>query len=292
MKEGIVIAHYGDKVVLQEENLNCCLCHLRQNLPALVVGDQVSFLSDELDPHQGVVIAHFPRQQEMWRYNQQGKKKLIAANIDQMLIVACPDIKRSEEVIDRYLILGELQKIACLIVLNKMDLLSAAEKKEKQAFYETYQKIGYPVLETSTLQANCKTTLFPWVHQKNSVLVGLSGVGKSSLVQSLVPEETLKIAEAAASEFGQHTTTTSRWYLLEKGGALIDSPGIRKLNLDDLSAEQITHGFKEFKPYWGHCQFRNCSHQPKEQGCALTEAAKAGHISAARWSLYQKLCVV
>ncbi|NCF20842.1 MAG: small ribosomal subunit biogenesis GTPase RsgA [Haliea sp.] len=285
-QQGLVIAHYGTQVAVESSPGEGQRCHLRANIEGLVTGDRVVWCQG--DPI-GVVVAQLERDSVLSRPDPYGKLKPVAANIDQILLVIAPFPQPHANLVDRYLVAAETVGIEPVILLNKTDLLSddpqlQSEMDELLAIYPT---LGYRILHTST-QGGLEE-LHAALRERTSVFVGQSGVGKSSLVNALLPEADLRVGALSENTLkGTHTTTTAQLFHLDCGGSLIDSPGIREFGLWHMSREQVEQGFREFRPYLGHCKFRDCRHQ-QEPGCAILEAAASGAISAGRLESYRHI---
>jgi ribosome biogenesis GTPase / thiamine phosphate phosphatase len=259
-------------------------CHLRANLPPVAAGDRVIWRPGE---PTGVVVSLLPRRNQLHRPDAYGKLKLVAANIDRALIILAPEPQAHANLIDRYLVAFADLDIEPVLVLNKSDLLG--EQDPSLVLLRSYQDLGYPVLHLSAKQPQSLADLQQLLSLGTSILVGQSGVGKSSLLQALLPDEVIKVgalSEAVAK--GRHTTTHARLYAFPGGGHCIDSPGIREFGLSHLSQDAIAAGFVEFAPYLGHCKFRNCQHQ-QEPGCALRQALAEGAIGQARFTSYWQI---
>ena len=286
-REGLVVAHYGTQVAVETEPGISQRCHLRANLEGLVTGDRVVWC--EGDP-VGVVVAHLDRHSVLSRPDPYGKLKPVAANIDQILLVIAPFPEPHANLIDRYLVAAETVDIEPVILLNKTDLLDndPALQQQMDALLAVYPTIGYRLLRTSIMDGGLEE-LHDALHDRISVFVGQSGVGKSSLINVLLPEADLRVgALSESTQKGTHTTTTAQLFHLAGGGSLIDSPGIREFGLWHMSKEQVEQGFREFRPFLGTCKFRDCQHQ-QEPGCAILEAADSGDISAVRLESYRRI---
>lgn len=291
---GRVTAHFGRTLdVRPEAGGQAVRCHLRANLDGLVTGDRVIWRGRQ-DPAghtvEGVVVARGERDSVLERPDARGQLKPVAANIDQILIVFAVEPAPHANLIDRYLVAAEATGIAPVLVLNKIDLLpeTGGELRDLLARYEA---LGYPVVSTTTEREDGLSALHARLAGRTSVFVGQSGVGKSSLIDRLLPDEELRIgALSKDSRKGTHTTTTARLYALPAaaGGELIDSPGIREFGLVHLDEQQVAEGFIEFRDHLGRCRFRDCRHR-HEPGCALLEAVERGEIHPERFASYRRI---
>ncbi len=286
-REGLVVAHYGTQVAVESEPGNSQRCHLRANLQGLVTGDRVVWC--EGDP-VGVVVAQLDRESVLSRPDPYGKLKPIAANIDQLILVIAPFPQPHANLIDRYLVAAETVDIEPVILLNKTDLLDGdpALRQRMVELLAIYPTLGYRVLRT-TIKHSALEELHHALRKRVSVFVGQSGVGKSSLVNVLLPGAELRVgALSESTQKGTHTTTTAQLFHLTSGGSLIDSPGIREFGLWHMSRGQVEQGFREFQPLLGNCKFRDCQHQ-QEPGCAILEAVESGEISEVRMDSYRRI---
>ncbi len=285
-QEGLVVANFGASLEIETGDGRKVRCQMRQNLPLLVAGDRVVW---QAAGEAGVVTALLERRSQLARPDAQGELKALAANIDQILVVAAPAPVYSPDLINQYLAAAELTDISPLLVFNKIDLIDEQNRDEVDTLLSTYKQIGYPVITASTKREHGLDTLIEQLKGHTSVFVGQSGVGKSSLVQALLPEARISIGELSAqSGLGQHTTSTARLYHLPAGGQVIDSPGVREFRLWPMSRQELARGFIEFRRYLGQCKFRDCTHQ-HEPGCALREAVAKGEISLQRLESYLKI---
>lgn len=285
---GLVIASYGASLEIENEGGETLRCALRQNLPLIVVGDRVVWQAAQ---EGGVVTALLERRSLLSRPDAQGELKALAANLDQIIVVAAPAPAYSTELIDQYLAAAELTGITPLLLFNKIDLIDETNRDEMEQLLQRYRDIGYRVLSSSTKANHGLDELIEQLKGHSNVFVGQSGVGKSSLSNALMPG--LNIAVKALSEHsgqGQHTTSTARLYHLPQGGDVIDSPGVREFRLWAMDTGQLASGFREFHPHIGRCKFRDCKHQ-KEPGCAINAAVKKGEISQERLSNYHKIAL-
>ena len=293
-RPGRIVAHFGRTLDVRPEGGDEAVrCHLRANLEGLVTGDRVIWRGRE-DPNgrvvEGVVVARGERDSVLERPDARGQLKPVAANIDQILIVFAVEPEPHPNLIDRYLIAAEATGIAPVLVLNKIDLLPE-DGGELLALLHRYEALGYPVVTTTTERANGLDALHARLAGRTSVFVGQSGVGKSSLIDRLLPDEELRIgALSKDSRKGTHTTTTARLYALPgaESAELIDSPGIREFGLGHLDEQQVAEGFIEFRDLLGRCRFRDCRHR-HEPGCALLEAVERGEVHPERFASYRRI---
>ena len=286
-QHGLVIAHFGVQVDVEDGDGQICRCHLRANLPTLVTGDRVVWRAG--NQGQGVIVAQLPRTSELCRPDTRGQLKPVAANVDQIVIVFAPLPQPHANLIDRYLIAAEHAGIRPLLLLNKADLLDEDNAAFIDSLLATYRQLGYPLLEVSAHDGAGMAELRAALDDRISVFVGQSGVGKSSLVNSLLPGVDLRVG--ALSELtgkGTHTTTTARLFHFPEGGDLIDSPGIREFGLGHVSRDDVEAGFIEFRELLGRCRFRDCRHD-REPGCALLLALEEGRIQPQRLASYRHI---
>ncbi|MGB0732165.1 MAG: small ribosomal subunit biogenesis GTPase RsgA [Pontibacterium sp.] len=291
-RHGLIISHFGKQVDVESCEANddntreIRRCHMRANLGQLVTGDKVVWRASQ---DGGVVVAVEPRHSELLRPNPYGEMKPVAANIDFIVITIAVEPYAHANLIDRYLVAAELSGIEPVILLNKTDLLSDDNQERIFTMLERYHNIGYQILMASTSEDTGLDSLKALLEDRISVFVGQSGVGKSSLIGTLLPDEDLKVGELSeATGKGRHTTTTARLYHFPEGGDLIDSPGIREFGLWHIDPEDVIKGFKELKDFDGLCRFRDCQHE-QEPGCALKNAVEEGQIDLARWQSYKQI---
>ena len=281
---GRIIAHYGRSADVIAENHQIYSCDIRQNLPALVTGDNVVF--ELTATASGIIAALLPRISLLSRNIASGELRAMAANVTQVFVVIAPEPEVNWLVLDRYLVGLEQCQLAAGIVLNKSDLFGT---KHLEEMLTIYKKIGYPIFKTCTQQPETLTTLTAALVDQTSIFIGQSGVGKSSLIQVLLPHEHLRTgALSERTRLGSHTTSTTRLYTFPHGGYLIDSPGIRDFGLNSIELRDLARGFIEFQPHLGHCKFKSCHHL-NEPECAIHQAVEQGDITAQRLASYQEL---
>ncbi|UVE17560.1 small ribosomal subunit biogenesis GTPase RsgA [Pseudomonas sp. LS44] len=288
---GLVIAHFGVQVEVEaiEGELagQVFRCHLRANLPALVTGDRVVWRAG--NQGNGVIVAQQPRRSELCRPDSRGQLKPVASNVDLIVIVFAPLPEPHANLIDRYLVAAEHAGIRPLLLLNKADLIDEQNSAALDALLGTYRQLDYPLLEVSAHEGGGMEELQRVLDGHVSVFVGQSGVGKSSLVNSLLPEVDTRVGPLSeVTGKGTHTTTTARLFHFPGGGDLIDSPGIREFGLVHVSRDDIEDGFIEFRDVLGHCRFRDCKHD-REPGCALLQAVAEGRIQPQRMASYRHI---
>lgn len=309
MMTGLVLERYGDRLLVELNNTNKSpiVCCQRSKMidTTIVVGDVVNlFLLEEGESggpggagnateFQGVVTSHEPRMTLLQRPVTSGsgngirQMKSIAANVDHVMVVvaASPHVPPSS--IDRILVAAHEYGMSATIIVNKIDDMEGTAALRGELGH--YPKIGYTVLEVSMKEQIGLDALREHLRDKCSIFVGQSGVGKSSLVNSLLPDVSHQKIGALVKNvnIGSHTTSSARLFHLDTGGTIIDSPGIRELGVWHLPTESIKAGFFEIVDLAKECRFRNCQHDSASLGCAVQRALADGSLSPLRLFHYR-----
>lgn len=261
-------------------------CVTRGKKTDLACGDRVEIKLT--DTSEGVVERSLPRSSLLYRSNAY-RSKMLAANVTKVIIVLATTPSFYEALLNRCLIAAEAAGIEVLIVLNKCDIAERCPGQHNEAMEKLalYSSLGYQV---QPLSAKLDITpLRQWLRGHVSVLVGQSGMGKSTIVNALLPDLQVRTQEVSeVLDSGKHTTTAAHLYHLDAESDLIDSPGLQEFGLNHLDIEQLEHAFIEFRPYLGKCRFNNCRHM-KEPDCAIIGAVEQGIVSAKRLAYYQEL---
>lgn len=284
---GRVIVRHGRSLLVRAADGSRVHAMFRANLGEVVCGDHVVWQRTGND--EGVVVAVQPRLTALSRPSLGGQEKAIAANITQLVVVLACQPEPTGYMSDQYLVAAERIGVRGLICLNKADLLDEQGRSRFRERFGHYEDIGYPVIQISAKTEHGLDPLLEHLRHQTSILVGQSGVGKSSLVNALIPrQQVLEGSLSDATGLGRHTTSAATLYLLESGGELIDSPGVRSFRLGPLTRQELEQGFRDFAPFLGHCRFHNCAHLA-EPGCAIRAAVQDGHIRPERLESYQHM---
>lgn len=282
---GTIIAAHGRHYLADADGVKL-QCVTRGKKTNVAVGDIVKLTLTS--PNQGVIDVITERRTLLYRSDQY-KSKLLAANLTRLFIVVATEPGFADDLISRSLVAAEAAGIDAHIILNKTDVESALAKTRERL--QPYAALGYPIHEVSarTRPEHAVATLQPLLAGQSSILIGQSGMGKSSLINLLVPDADIAVREiSAALDTGKHTTTFTRLYALEGDAAIIDSPGFQEFGLYHLSEGMLERAFREFAPYLGGCKFYNCRHLIEPQ-CAVLAAVADGKITRMRHTLYGQL---
>jgi len=307
-QKGLIIAHYGQTIDVEslDEPLNLTSnsgekpvhrCYVRANVGTLVTGDEVIWR--EGADQTGVIEACLERRSLLQRPDNYGLLKPVAANVDRIIIVVATEPTPYRNLIDRYLIAAETLNIKPALLFNKSDLINDENRETIERICDDYSALGYEVLKTSANELHhCESTLLDWLRHYTSVFVGQSGVGKSSLIRSILGDQTIKVgALSENTRKGTHTTTTAKLFHIPSDdenskdlsqGKIVDSPGIREFGLWHINEQELLEGFVELRPYIGYCRFRDCKHL-SEPKCAILKALEAGNISEQRMASYRRI---
>lgn len=295
MRDGLVVCSRGANVDVEHSAGRIAKCSVRKKIAPVVCGDRVRWEPQGED--QGRVEEVLPRRTELTRVDKRGHRQLFAANVDQLMIVAAAaqmnlDDQNEQSAlcypIDRYIVAAVSHNITPVIIFNKIDNLDEHQRRQAHKVLEKYVGLGYSLLLTSVKKQIGLDMLRTQVHGRTSIFVGESGVGKSSLINTLVPSEVRTGAVSESTGKGRHTTTATTLYHLEGGADLIDSPGVREYDLGVLPIDELAAAFAEFTPLRGQCRFNDCRHLD-EPHCAVRNALAAGAIDSIRYENYRRL---
>lgn len=295
MEKGLVIKNTGSWYLVKTESNRLVECKIKGNFRLkgirstnpIAVGDRVKITLNaegtafitEIEDRKNYIIRRAS--------NLSKQSHIIAANLDQcMLIVTVNYPETSTTFIDRFLASAEAYRVPVCLVFNKTDRYSEEESSYLDALIHLYTHIGYPCLKISARNETGLDEIKQALKGKITLLSGHSGVGKSTLINAILPEQSLKTGEiSTAHNTGMHTTTFSEMFPLEEGGYLIDTPGIKGFGTFDMEEEEIGHYFKEIFEFSANCKYNNCTHR-HEPGCAVREAVEKHFISESRYTSY------
>ncbi|NND53554.1 MAG: ribosome small subunit-dependent GTPase A [Gammaproteobacteria bacterium] len=278
-----VIASYGQRGILLHDGQELRYIRKGRQLRP-VCGDRVRWEASGT-PDEVLVTAIQERENQLQRPDTRGKTETLAANLATLAIVIAAEPKPDFYIADRFICAAELMGASPLVVWNKADL--AANDPDALSAYES---LAYPVIRTSATHGNGIAELEALLSDGFGMLVGQSGVGKSSLINCLIADADIATGELSqATGEGRHTTTASMAHRLRSGGMLIDSPGIRDFAPVVNESAEIQNGFREVVAAAENCRFANCSHL-REPGCAVRDAVDSGDITERRYESYRRMC--
>lgn len=258
----------------------------------VAVGDKVIFDIEDENANTAMIKDIVPRNNYIVRVSphNRNQKHIIAANLDAALVMATIASPRtSNGFIDRFLITAEAYHVPAIIVVNKTDLLDEEDKEQLAHWTKQYGEAGYEVFPVAALQPDTIIALKERLQGKTTLFSGHSGVGKSTLINQLMPDLGLRTNEVSGwSGKGQHTTTFAEMFDLPGGGRIIDTPGVKEFGLIDLAREELSHYFPEMRAILQECRFNNCLHI-NEPGCAVKEAVSEGTITTDRYASYMTI---
>lgn len=289
----LVLVSHGNRGIVLSPSRGEIEVHYRRSVGRPVCGDAVTVNHDAGE--MAAVESIHPRRNSFARADARLRQQVVAANLDYVLVVIAAEPAPSRDLLERYLVAAHSLDIQPVIVLNKAELLADAAPADDGplARLEEYAELGYTVVRTSCKANPGVAPLADLIAGHTSILVGQSGVGKSSLVNRLIPDVDIQTGTLSHSTGkGKHTTTSTMMYALpgevRDPGFLVDSPGVWEYGLWEMEAGDLQHGFVEFQPFLGQCRFNNCLHA-SEPGCAVKQAVDQGQIRAWRYASYLRL---
>lgn len=286
LNAGLVVGAHGRHFIVEAADRQRLLCHRRGKKVDCVVGDRVQWA---VAGDGGVIEAVLPRRSLLWRQDR-WRSKSFAANIDRLLVIVAAAPPMAESLLARALIAAAHAGISAQVLLNKVDLPEADAARER---LQPYRRMAVPVLEVSLKQqpAAARALLEPLLAGQVTLLLGASGVGKSTLINAVVPDATAQVGEISrALNAGRHTTTTTSWYWLDERheAAVLDSPGFQEFGLQQIEAADLARWLPDVAAHAAQCRFVNCTHR-SEPDCAVRAAAERGEVAPARLRLYEQL---
>lgn len=300
MKKGTVIKSTGSWYRVLDENHIYWDCRIKGKLRIsgidstnpVSVGDEIEFDVEHESEKKGVIKNVLPRKNYIIRksINLSKRSHILASNIDRVyLLVTLVAPQTQPGFIDRFLVTAEAYHIPASILFNKMDLYEPEDLEVVNNFISIYEKAGYPCYRISAEKKETVSFLREEIKGKKVMFGGHSGVGKSTLINTLDPNLKLKTGEISIQHLsGQHTTTFAEMFELQSGGFVIDTPGIRAFGLIDFDKEDLSHYFPEMRDVLHNCKFNNCQHL-NEPGCAVKLAVEKGEIHESRYASYYSM---
>ncbi|MGV3585946.1 MAG: ribosome small subunit-dependent GTPase A [Adhaeribacter sp.] len=298
--KGVVIKSTGSWYLVRDADGNLHPCRLRGKFKLkdakvsnpLAVGDRVTFEREASEENTAIINHIEPRQNYIIRKSthKTAHSHIIAANLDQaLLVVTLVSPRTSFGFIDRFLVTAEAYDIPVTIIYNKIDLYDEEDRRYQEAISGLYSQIGYPGISCSAEKEFGLAAVQAVMQDKTSLVSGHSGVGKSTLINKLVPDLALKTSEISDySDKGKHTTTFAEMFEVNPTSFIIDTPGIKELGLVDIEENELGHFFPEIRDRMKDCKYYNCRHL-NEPGCAVVPAVKAGQIALTRYESYRSI---
>ena len=284
--ETLVTATFGTRVTLRTPDGLEVPARLKGKKLRPVCGDYV--IADPIINESDWLISSIkPRKNQLSRPNSRGHKEILAANLDCLIVMAAPEPKPDWFIVDRYLAAAENIGCSAIVAYNKLDRQTSVSEELTE-----YRNCGYPVIKCSAKTRHNLDTLTSALAGLNGIIVGQSGVGKSTVINALVEQQARTTAELSGNTGeGRHTTVNSALLFLPNGGAIIDSPGVRDYTPAIKSVEQVISGFREISIMGEHCRFANCRHL-REPDCSVKNGVNEGTISSRRYQSYKRLVVL
>lgn len=286
LNTGLVVGAHGRHFIVETAERQRVLCHRRGKKGDCVVGDRVEW---QVTGDSGVIESVLPRRTLLWRQDR-WRSKSFAANIDRLIVLVAAVPPLSESMLARALVAAAHADITAHVLFNKVDLPEADAARQR---LEPYRRMGVPLIEVSLKgdPAAARAALVPLVSNGTTLLLGASGVGKSTLINTLVPDAAAQVGDiSTALNAGRHTTTTTSWYWLDAAhqAAVLDSPGFQEFGLQQVPPDQLAGLLPDIAAHAPSCRFVNCTHR-SEPDCAVREATARGDVASARLRFYQDL---
>ncbi|HEX7029051.1 MAG TPA: ribosome small subunit-dependent GTPase A [Gammaproteobacteria bacterium] len=288
-ESGRVIVNFRRHSVVERGNGERIDCIVKGRKLKPVAGDRVRWEPTGDGNARGVIVEILPRHGVIERYDTVRERQVLAANVDQAIVVNAIEPAMDAFTLDKYLAAAEANGVEPLIVLNKIDLAGKEQLAAIDGRLDVYRQLGYRVQFLSTETRAGMEAFLESLAGRTSILVGASGVGKSAITRLMLPGEDIRVGDiSSASGEGRHTTTATMLYHLPAGGDLIDSPGVREYRLWPMPARDVAPLFREIRELQGQCRFMDCLHR-KEPGCAVKAAVEEGKINERRYASYLAL---
>lgn len=284
-REGLVVSVFGRRLLVETQQGEPLPCQIKGRELRPVCGDRVRWQPQP--DGSGLVLEILPRHSLLNRHDARHGPQPLAANLDRLLILTAAVPAPEPFLVDRYLVAAEAAGIPALLAFNKLDL---PEAPAQAGFLDEFAALGYPTFKISARTGTGLPALRQALRGHLGAVVGQSGVGKSALLNALMPAAAARIGEISqATDTGRHTTTVAALYHLPDGGELIDSPGVRGFHLTPMPPRELARCFVEFRPFIGTCRFSDCLHS-EEPGCTVKTAVENSRISPRRYESYRLLC--